>query len=335
MPKLATADHVDAIIRILSADDWIVDHMWSIDQHQKTLEWVAVDGTVRRPGEATSGTDRLLKTDQLVWPDRAAWNADPINERNRPPFAKGSFKRLSKKKVDGEIRRVFSTYDSGLDAHTFEVGDEIVRVEFHQKRVPYVEKVEDLVRTVHAADIPAALPPEAPGYDVITVDTLRTMVMDAAIKQMMKDDDYDTVEDVHEDYDPFTLDTAVHNGWPYSCLIENDLSRIDFSTENTDLDRDPKDVIGFNAIGDMTFLGVFCGGDWETPLCFILYADKGKLRGYVPDGGNVYNRKTMKAWGNGGASEEALMTKAETAGDLDLDGAKLRADIATHFGIAV
>lgn len=334
MPKLATADHVDAIIRILSADDWLVDHMWSIDRHAKVLEWRAVDGTVRKPGAATAGTDRLVATDEPSWADRAAWDADPISGRHRPPFVRGSFKRQSKRKVDGEIRRVFSTHDGGLDAHTFELGDAIVRVEFHQTRVPYVDRVQDLVRTVQGTDIPAAPPPEAPGYDVIGVDALRTMVMDAAVARMMEDDDYETPEEVHADYDPLTLDTAIHNGWPYTRKVEDDLSRIDFSTENTDLDRDPKDMIGFNSIGDLTFLGVFCGGDWETPLCFILYAHQGKLRGYVPEGGNVYNRRTMKAWGNGKRDEEALMAAADARGELDLNGAKLRADIAAHFGIA-
>ena len=46
--------------------------------------------------------------------------------------------------------------------------------------------------------------------------------------------------------------------------------------------------------GDSAFPVLWCcgGGDWEYPLVFVLYiGQKGELRGYIPEDGNVYNHK--------------------------------------------
>lgn len=318
MTKLATADHVAAISRILSADGWLADHAWSRDEGAFRMDWI--EGVLR-------------PTDVLRYADRTAWNADALNDRYSPPFGAGDFKRRSKKRVGDEIMRVFTTPHGGLEAHTFEKDGAVVRVEFHVKREPYSQGVSDLVRTVHAADIPAAPPPAKPTYDVVDAATLEALVIDSAIAQLIRDEEYGSAKEVREDYDPFDLDSAVHTGFPYNRQVEKDLSRIDFSTENTGLDYDPKEVVGIHTIGDLTFLGVFAGGDWELPLLFVLYSDGGKLRGYLPEDGNVFNRATMRAWGNGGRAEEAVQAKAEQAGETTLNGPKLLADIVRHFGL--
>jgi len=48
----------------------------------------------------------------------------------------------------------------------------------------------------------------------------------------------------------------------------------------------------------MPVLFINAGGDWEYPICFIIYWDGEKLRGYTPTKGNVFDRKEKEAFGN-------------------------------------
>ena len=48
----------------------------------------------------------------------------------------------------------------------------------------------------------------------------------------------------------------------------------------------------------MPCLFVQAGGDWEFPICFVIYYDGSKLRGYIPSDGNLWNRKFKSAFGN-------------------------------------
>jgi hypothetical protein len=81
--------------------------------------------------------------------------------------------------------------------------------------------------------------------------------------------------------------------------VEKDLSKIEFSEENESFqERDDPDT-GFRVLNNgLTYLGIISGGDWEDPLFYIIYWDGKKLRGYIPDNGNVYNRKYKSAYGN-------------------------------------
>ncbi len=45
---------------------------------------------------------------------------------------------------------------------------------------------------------------------------------------------------------------------------------------------------------------VNAGGDWECPICFVIYWDGKKLRGYIPKNGNLWNRLTHTAFGSEG-----------------------------------
>lgn len=49
---------------------------------------------------------------------------------------------------------------------------------------------------------------------------------------------------------------------------------------------------------NMPVLFINAGGDWETPICFAIYFDGKKLRGYIPKAGNIWNRKNKSAFGN-------------------------------------
>ncbi len=89
----------------------------------------------------------------------------------------------------------------------------------------------------------------------------------------------------------------------FTSVIEKDLSKVEFDRENM-TDPDDNDnfsnyPIGFKTIAP-DFHVMFCnaGGDWEFPICFIIYWDGKKLRGYIPEDGNAYNKKTKIAYGS-------------------------------------
>jgi len=84
--------------------------------------------------------------------------------------------------------------------------------------------------------------------------------------------------------------------------VEKDLDKIRFDTENIDIEgwgAYRKDFLGYHTLPNkMPYLGVYSGGDWESPVYFIIYWDGKKLRGYIPEDGNLYNTDTKQAYGN-------------------------------------
>jgi len=82
--------------------------------------------------------------------------------------------------------------------------------------------------------------------------------------------------------------------------VTKDLSKVGFDSENMVLERwSGAPLYGFVTLDNgFTFLGFFCGGDWETGVFMIMYWDGKKLRGYIPTDGNVWNRKTKESLGN-------------------------------------
>jgi len=112
--------------------------------------------------------------------------------------------------------------------------------------------------------------------------------------------------------------------------IRKDLDKIDFDTENISaLDQHGTGTapVGFEKLDNgLTFLGVTAGGDWEFPIFYIIYWDGTALRAYIPNKGNVYNRKTKSAYGNDdkfdGAEDEASHYNNE-----DFDYSELVKDI--------
>lgn len=78
---------------------------------------------------------------------------------------------------------------------------------------------------------------------------------------------------------------------------------IRFNLENYTFDEDGFDMPGFihgyKMIGDIPVCWFGAGGDWEMPIAFLVFPDKdGKLKAYLPDNGNCYNRKINSAYGN-------------------------------------
>lgn len=84
--------------------------------------------------------------------------------------------------------------------------------------------------------------------------------------------------------------------------IEADLKKCDFDTENVDCEKgydDTKKIAGFQTLSSgFTFLGISAGGDWESPVFFIIYYDGENLRAYIPLSGNPWNTDEKQAYGN-------------------------------------
>lgn len=96
--------------------------------------------------------------------------------------------------------------------------------------------------------------------------------------------------------------------------VEKDLNKVNFDTENTEYKEGEgynEGITGFRTLPNgLTILGVTAGGDWESPLYYIIYYDGKGLRGYIPTKGNPWNTITKAAYGN---DEE------ETGGDDEKD----------------
>jgi len=54
------------------------------------------------------------------------------------------------------------------------------------------------------------------------------------------------------------------------------------------------------------------GGDWECPLCVMIYYDGKQFRCYIPEKGNAYRKDTKRLFGNCDASYDS---KTETYTD--------------------
>lgn len=107
--------------------------------------------------------------------------------------------------------------------------------------------------------------------------------------------------------------------YEFSATIIKDLSKVTFDFENYNIgnadpnyEKYPSDYSGFNGYpcgyhvleNGLPVLFVNAGGDWEIPICFCLYWDGKKMRGYIPTDGNVYNVKEKCAYGSEEDDEE-------------------------------
>jgi hypothetical protein len=92
--------------------------------------------------------------------------------------------------------------------------------------------------------------------------------------------------------------------------LRSDLSRIRFNTENTEHSghyRFFPDFLGVKALDNGTpYLAMSSGGDWEFPLCYVVYWDGEQLRGHIPKEGNIYNKTHNAAFGNQDEDEEIV-----------------------------
>ncbi len=99
--------------------------------------------------------------------------------------------------------------------------------------------------------------------------------------------------------------------------VRSDLRKIDFDFENystpneDNRDTNTDRILGWHTLPNgFSFLGCWAGGDWETPVYFILYWDGEKVRGYVPEDGNTFNSKYRTAYGSEGNSPKYANDKS-------------------------
>ena len=132
--------------------------------------------------------------------------------------------------------------------------------------------------------------------------------------------------------------------------------KVEFDLENVDYPDDPhpfgpESLVGYWTLANgMTYLGLCAGGDWESPVFFVVYWDGRKLRGYVPTDGNPWNTDTGMAYGNDATADLANVKKrwptayadassiqdihADDVDDLDFpdfDGDLIAADMAARI----
>jgi hypothetical protein len=109
--------------------------------------------------------------------------------------------------------------------------------------------------------------------------------------------------------------------------LKKDLSKVQFAWENfcTDPDdhRTYREFLGFHTLPNgMPFWGCLAGGDWEIPILFILYLDPSKkLRAYIPERGQYYNKEEKCAFGNQGDETQDVLAVVKHYG-LSYDDAK-------------
>lgn len=95
-------------------------------------------------------------------------------------------------------------------------------------------------------------------------------------------------------------------------VLEDIKSYVNFDLENCSSSSlygksiDGKNLMNYQSINDLSFLGYTAGGDWEHPLFFIVYYDGNELRGYVPTCGNVFYLPEKAAFGSTDAEIEDI-----------------------------
>ena len=122
--------------------------------------------------------------------------------------------------------------------------------------------------------------------------------------------------------------------------------KVQFDTENffSESERNV-DICGLHTLpSGLTFHGFYAGGDWESPVFFIVYFDGKKLRAYVPTDGNPWNTTTKRAYGNDEKADFKNAQKRypnsfETIDDFDcsyfdFDKEKIFADITARILIS-
>lgn len=160
-----------------------------------------------------------------------------------------------------------------------------------------------------------------------TIDDLKTLVAKAC------DPDYDV---------PciYGILNGSDSNTPAQAKVRADLSKINVDFENAEefgtedsYNHLPglENLDGYEMIGSglSAFPVLWCagGGDWENPLVFVLYiGQKGELRAYIPEDGNVYNKKEKAAYGNN--DDDPSWGDDPDNPLLQFDADKLRADVA-------
>jgi hypothetical protein len=143
------------------------------------------------------------------------------------------------------------------------------------------------------------------------------------VKELMsKNEDEDS-----ENYD---------EGYPYDnvpSIIMKDLNKVNFDWENytsfDDTEGFANYPVGYKEIkpGFHVFFAQ-AGGDWEFPICFIFYWGDNKLRAYIPESGNAWNKKQKCAYNSEDYEDE---NENEKDHNSEIDEEKMIDEIIKHI----
>jgi hypothetical protein len=113
-----------------------------------------------------------------------------------------------------------------------------------------------------------------------------------------------------DEFDPYELPSK----------IQSDLNKVQFDCENycignadPSYERFPTDHQGYldypcgyeTLENGLPVLFVNAGGDWETPICFVIYWSGKEMRAYIPSEGNCWNKKEKCAFGSDDEDEDS------------------------------
>lgn len=116
------------------------------------------------------------------------------------------------------------------------------------------------------------------------------------------------------------IDADPYGGNPKNLTkqVRKDLDKVEFDMENYGDDyggyincpTGKKSLSGYHTLDNgFTFYGCMAGGDWESPILFIVYWDGKMLRGYIPSKGNTWNTINKSALGNDEDKDLAFLRK--------------------------
>lgn len=89
-------------------------------------------------------------------------------------------------------------------------------------------------------------------------------------------------------------------------VMKNVIKDVDSSLPEFSINAENLGVYGFSNSSSVIrctktgvpYLICWGGGDWEVPICWMLYCDGSSFRGYVPTRGNCFNLLTNELLGN-------------------------------------
>ena len=105
---------------------------------------------------------------------------------------------------------------------------------------------------------------------------------------------------------PRAIRTIYYNDKKGDTIIKKDFKGIEPDWENHDITG------GLRTVKGCPYVIMIVGGDWECPLCVMIYYDSKQFRCYIPEKGNAYRKDIKKLFGNCDASYDS---KTETYTD--------------------
>lgn len=122
----------------------------------------------------------------------------------------------------------------------------------------------------------------------------------------------------HPELNLGSFDDLLADGSPYDLLsltpaINKDLKKVNFDGENVMFQPGQSnygDRLNMHTLdNELQIFGVASGGDWETPVFWIIYPSPDGLRAYVPKEGNAWNYDSKEALGNDEEADERFARK--------------------------